>query len=87
MSEIARVRDREGRVHHAARESKFVQDGLSNGSLVDIDKEAADATTDAKNGDDLNTRSADGGSGDRERAAGNPDDSDSEGVAKPKTRR
>jgi hypothetical protein len=81
MSEIARVRDREGRVHSSARESKFVQEGLSDGSLVDLDKEAEDAAADAQNGNDLDAGTVNSGSGKRERAPRKPVVSDSSGVA------
>lgn len=83
MSEIVRVRDRDGRVHHSARESKFVQEGLRDGSLVDLDKEATDAAADAQNGDDLNSGTSNGGSGQRQRASRKSNDGDGSGVAEP----
>lgn len=87
MSEIARVRDGEGRVHFASRDSKFVKEGLSDGSLVDLDKEVPSAATDAQDSDDLNAGGIDPGPGERERAAGIADVGDNEGVAEPKARR
>lgn len=37
MTEIVRLRDSEGRVHYAARESKAVVDGLADGSFTELD--------------------------------------------------
>lgn len=86
MSDIAILRDKDGRVHHTARDSKFARDGLADGSLVDVQEEQ-NAAADAANRDDLNARTLDAGSGDGERASGTTDDGDSEGVAKSKARR
>lgn len=83
MSDIARLRDAAGKVHFSARDSKFAREGLADGSLVDLDQEAADAAADAQNGDDLNARTANGGSGQRQRAPRKLNDSDGSGVAEP----
>ena len=83
MSDIARLRDADGKLHFTSRDSKFARDGLADGSLVDIDKEAPVATADAKNGDDLDAGTLDSGPGKRQRKARFADGGDGSGVAEP----
>ena len=83
MTDIARLRDADGKLHFTSRDSKFARDGLAKGSLVDIDKEVVDATPDAQNGDDLNAGTVDSGPGKRQRKARTSDDGDGSGVVEP----
>lgn len=63
MSEptVAVVRDAEGATHFAARASAFVQDGLADGTLVEVTDDAADAPP----RDGVDTGKRRGGSRDR----------------------
>ncbi|GAA2774075.1 hypothetical protein GCM10010470_02380 [Saccharopolyspora taberi] len=69
-SNVAVVRDQDGRVHYGAAESKFVREGLANGTL----EEVSDAgSSNAPAGDAGESRSSRRGSGDRKRASGATD--------------
>jgi hypothetical protein len=63
-STVAVVRDKNGLVHHAARASDFVQDGLASGELVDMEVERANAA-DAATGDSADPKPTRSRSGDR----------------------
>lgn len=85
-STVAVVRDSDGITHYAARSSAFVQDGLANGELTEV--EASRGATDASPGDGSDTGNTDDGSGDGERNAGSGDGGGEQpGVAKPTVRR
>jgi len=56
-SAVAVVRDRDGTVHYAARSSQFVQNGLADGKLIDVEAEREDSA-DAPDSDSGDTKSS-----------------------------
>lgn len=81
MSEpaVAMVRDQDGTVHYAARASEFVQKGLADGSLTEV--EEADGATDASPGDGVDTGRRRGGSRNRTPVETGASGDSNEGVA------
>lgn len=77
MTQIVRVKDKDGQVHWAAADADWVRDGLASGDLTDLDAPPADdereVTDDASAatapGDDQDTSGTDEGSGDGKRPA------------------
>lgn len=82
-STVATVRDSDGRLHFASRSSAFVQDGLANGDLTEVEVNQ-DGATDAASGDGADAGSPDGGSGDGQRDSGPADGETQSRVAKSK---
>lgn len=87
-SSVAVVRDREGRVHYAARASNWLQTGLANGDLTEVgaaEEVEGAPTADAEAGDGDNTGKRRRGSSDRPRDTRRPDDdTERAGVVEPK---
>lgn len=75
MTDIIRLRDADGRTHHTARGSQAAEQLLRDGAqdldapqgTLDTTAEVTGATEPPAQGDDLDTGTADGGSGDGQR--------------------